>query len=246
MNSYHRNCHTCGVLIQLRKMPGGQWVAFEGFDQLHQCRTTASSSERQGTSTQNRPVGARATPARESKGDYEDLEFIDVEIPGLGRGKGTSQPTGTRNLSTASPAEPSPILSPIYTVRQAIDQRQVLRIMYQGRTGKPAFRNIEPMELSGSMCHAFCRLRHDWRNFRIERMASITPTGEVFAPRPLPSASQSASAYRRSAPSPNRVPPRSRSATVNPPRPPNTSSDGGLPRWIWILIVLAVLYWLAS
>ncbi len=37
MKSYHRRCRNCGRLIQLRRMPGGQWVAFEGYDQVHDC-----------------------------------------------------------------------------------------------------------------------------------------------------------------------------------------------------------------
>lgn len=36
-NSYSRLCKKCGRRINMRKMPAGQWVAFEGYDQLHDC-----------------------------------------------------------------------------------------------------------------------------------------------------------------------------------------------------------------
>lgn len=40
--SYHRHCKYCGRWIQLRKMPHGQWVAFEGYDQVHDCQKSPS------------------------------------------------------------------------------------------------------------------------------------------------------------------------------------------------------------
>jgi hypothetical protein len=67
--SYYRSCRTCGRRIQLRKMPGGQWVAFEGFDTLHDC---SRQPERQ----QQHPgdSGAKADP-------LEGLGFDSVNIP---------------------------------------------------------------------------------------------------------------------------------------------------------------------
>jgi len=36
-DSYSRRCKYCGKWINLRKMPHGQWVAFEGLDTIHEC-----------------------------------------------------------------------------------------------------------------------------------------------------------------------------------------------------------------
>lgn len=48
MPSYHRRCKWCGRLIQLRQMPDGQWVAFEGYDTVHSCNAEPPSAERDG------------------------------------------------------------------------------------------------------------------------------------------------------------------------------------------------------
>lgn len=36
-DSYNRKCRSCGKPIQMRQMPHGQWVAFEGYDTPHKC-----------------------------------------------------------------------------------------------------------------------------------------------------------------------------------------------------------------
>lgn len=35
--SYNRRCKYCGQWIQMRNMPQGQWVAFDGYDTVHKC-----------------------------------------------------------------------------------------------------------------------------------------------------------------------------------------------------------------
>lgn len=35
--SYSRRCKYCGKWIQMRKMPQGQWIAFDGYDSVHKC-----------------------------------------------------------------------------------------------------------------------------------------------------------------------------------------------------------------
>lgn len=49
--SYRRRCKYCGRWIQLRQMPHGQWVAFEGYDTVHDCEKQPSSSNKSYTST---------------------------------------------------------------------------------------------------------------------------------------------------------------------------------------------------
>ena len=41
-DSYSRNCKWCGRRIHMRKMPAGQWVAFEGYDTVHDCEERPS------------------------------------------------------------------------------------------------------------------------------------------------------------------------------------------------------------
>jgi hypothetical protein len=67
--SYYRSCRTCGRRIQLRKMPGGQWVAFEGFDTLHDCSRKSEHQQQQPGD-----AGAKADP-------LEGLGFDSVNIP---------------------------------------------------------------------------------------------------------------------------------------------------------------------
>jgi hypothetical protein len=40
--SYRRRCKYCGKWIQIRQMPHGQWVAFEGYDTVHNCKNSTS------------------------------------------------------------------------------------------------------------------------------------------------------------------------------------------------------------
>ena len=70
-DSYKRRCQNCKLWIQLRKMPGGQWVAFEGWDTIHDCK---------------QPVATSAAPKWKNihdKGDlYDNIELGDFDIPG--------------------------------------------------------------------------------------------------------------------------------------------------------------------
>jgi hypothetical protein len=69
-SSYYRNCKTCGRRIQLRKMPGGQWVAFEGFETLHDCTRKPEYTSR-GPAT-----------ARTGGDPLSGLDFESIQIPG--------------------------------------------------------------------------------------------------------------------------------------------------------------------
>lgn len=66
----------------------------------------------------------------------------------------------------------------------AISGAQVLRIAYSDEQGRPSARDIEPLCLAfwgGKWTlGAWCRLREGFRNFRPDRLADCTITGEVF------------------------------------------------------------------
>jgi hypothetical protein len=54
MSNYSRKCRDCGRWINLREMPHGKWVAFEG-DQSHKC---------------DKPPASKATPSAKPKGSH--------------------------------------------------------------------------------------------------------------------------------------------------------------------------------
>jgi len=66
----------------------------------------------------------------------------------------------------------------------AIIGNQVLRMAYRDEGGNPSTREIEPLCLSfwgGKWTlGAWCRMRGDFRNFRPDRIAESTASGEVF------------------------------------------------------------------
>lgn len=70
----------------------------------------------------------------------------------------------------------------------AIDARQAVRCDYARADGVHATRVLEPLCLAfwGSVwtLGAWCRLRRDFRNFRLDRMQSVQALDEVFEERP--------------------------------------------------------------
>ena len=67
----------------------------------------------------------------------------------------------------------------------AVTASRVLRLHYRDNDARTSEREIEPLCLAfwgGSWTlGAWCRLRHDFRNFRPDRIVQYVPTGEVFA-----------------------------------------------------------------
>ncbi|UOQ69667.1 helix-turn-helix transcriptional regulator [Hymenobacter volaticus] len=70
----------------------------------------------------------------------------------------------------------------------AVTTRRVVRLHYQGaETAAPSLRDIEPIGLYLSrQWHvvAYCRLRQEFRNFRLDRIQQIALSTETFAARP--------------------------------------------------------------
>jgi hypothetical protein len=174
--SYYRPCRKCGRRIHLRQMPAGQWVAFEGYDTPHKCnelpkrRSTAPPPPRR---------------AEQAAGGYDDLEFADIRVGDDG------------TTATAPPSNPSQRDGPsagyghgsqaVYSlISHAIQNRRVLRIAYRGRTGANETRDIEPLDQDGVHCRAYCRLRRDFRTFRLDRIQSAQLRPEAFVPKASP------------------------------------------------------------
>lgn len=73
MASYTKKCQ-CGKLINIRKMPNGRWVAFEGYDTLHKHPTAVPE-----TNSSDRPVRKARKTDRE-RDTFDDLEFSDIAV----------------------------------------------------------------------------------------------------------------------------------------------------------------------
>lgn len=70
----------------------------------------------------------------------------------------------------------------------AIARQRVVRLEYRaGHQGTPSRREVEPIGVYfGQHWHvvAFCRLRQEFRDFRLDRIAGLQLLDEAFAPRP--------------------------------------------------------------
>lgn len=107
-------------------------------------------------------------------------------------------PPATKNYverlqESTSILEPGPtrlreVCANIATVQDALVTRKVLRVEYYAnyRDSIDA-RDVEPLGMLyyGDNWHliAYCRLREDLRDFRVDRIRSIEATGETFSPR---------------------------------------------------------------
>jgi predicted DNA-binding transcriptional regulator YafY len=72
-------------------------------------------------------------------------------------------------------------------LREAIEKRRVIAFSYSGLRGPSGRREAEPftLALGGSVwyLHAFCKLRKEFRLFRLSRMDGLETLGERFDPR---------------------------------------------------------------
>lgn len=115
MASYSRSCKKCGRRINLRQMPGGQWVAFEGFDTIHACQSPIEQS-----SLYRKFEQSKTGP---DDSIYDNIDFPEVEIGG---GSGTA-------TSTTSSRESSRI-----SQKSASYQKETARIPQQSISPKSA------------------------------------------------------------------------------------------------------------
>jgi len=90
-----------------------------------------------------------------------------------------------------SPRPPASPLLPSNTHQQLLDsiatQRLVTLDYRAGYHGTPTQRDVEPIGVYfGQHWHvvAFCRLRQEYRDFRLDRIAGLQVREETFAPRP--------------------------------------------------------------
>lgn len=74
------------------------------------------------------------------------------------------------------------------TLRGAIDERMLLRLNYRDDKGRQSSRTVRPLALyfwgSAWTLAAWCNLREDFRNFRLDRLTACVRTGASFAYEP--------------------------------------------------------------
>jgi predicted DNA-binding transcriptional regulator YafY len=81
-----------------------------------------------------------------------------------------------------------PKIEHLGALRAAIRGRQVLHIRYSGGSSPDGTRDIRPLGLffwgARWSLLAWCELRQGFRNFRVDRIVALTPTGQVFTDQP--------------------------------------------------------------
>ncbi len=102
--------------------------------------------------------------------DRDYLETLTPHIQVVGRATAPGQPQAYQQLVAA------------------IATQQVVRLVYQATAAEPpTTREIEPIGLYLTQhwhVVAYCRLRQDFRNFRLDRVQQLALSAEQFAPRP--------------------------------------------------------------
>jgi hypothetical protein len=89
--SYYRNCRSCGRRIQMRKMPHGQWVAFEGYDHQHDCKVPPSVGR----------VPGGHVPLRGASFERSEAGFADVTVGGVAGAGDSRRGAGRRTAPSA-------------------------------------------------------------------------------------------------------------------------------------------------
>lgn len=128
---------------------------------------------------------------------WTDPETAKVARRAFDRIRGALSDTGRESLADAALFAPEsramqPLKVSFTTVRRAVRARQKLRLTYRreledGGIAETA-RVVRPLALAffgpvWVLC-AWCELRNDFRNFRLDRIADLAPTGDTFTPAP--------------------------------------------------------------
>jgi predicted DNA-binding transcriptional regulator YafY len=71
-------------------------------------------------------------------------------------------------------------------IERAVERRDVLTLDYKDEAGRSSARDVRPLGLWfwGKVWTliAWCEMRDDFRAFRIDRIAEVTPAGRTFRP----------------------------------------------------------------
>ena len=67
-------------------------------------------------------------------------------------------------------------------LRESMEARRVLRIMYRSGSGEATERDVEVRDIQGGLCRAWCHLRHEMRTFRVDRIEEARMLADAFMP----------------------------------------------------------------
>ena len=115
-DSYNRKCKFCGRQIQMRRMPHGQWVPFEGYDKVHDCK---EPPQRRVTDEWRADRAARPDP-------LAGLEFKDIDVGRYRGPAGVPHPgPATARKGQRTPVAPWPAVTPkAYDPRPSMGSRR--------------------------------------------------------------------------------------------------------------------------
>lgn len=163
----HRKCKYCGQRISLREMPAGHWVAFDfATDNVHGCVRGAVPVGRFPKVVQVRPVrtpvGAHSLPVRRPAAQADHVTLVA---------------TGAQSVRAL-------------LERAQRELRCVKLVYYTASRNATTERVVEPLALEpygrGTLVHAYCRWRQDFRRFALSNIRRAELMNETFVPRPLP------------------------------------------------------------
>ncbi|WP_338052064.1 helix-turn-helix transcriptional regulator [Roseicyclus persicicus] len=107
---------------------------------------------------------------------------VDAVLPDARQGRDYAAGT------TIHAPAPEGALAMLPGLRAAIRDRQVLSLVYTALDGAETRREVWPLHLEfwgrAWTLTAWCALRADFRAFRVDRIARLTPTGAVYPDRP--------------------------------------------------------------
>lgn len=112
-----------------------------------------------------------ASAARETRAK------IQANMPDPGARKLSNAPYFSLRPRTSSPSHAA-------LIRSAIRERQIVNLIYEDVDHRQTVRRVQPLAIwifkLGWMFSAWCQLREDFRTFRFDRIASLSPSGENF------------------------------------------------------------------
>lgn len=107
------------------------------------------------------------------------LEKVEAALPKSQRQR--IHATSMFSVSFHVPVEARKRLGPL---RAAVDQKEIVALTYVDRSDERTQRRVHPLGLFFWGRHwtlgAWCELRKGFRNFRVDRMEVVEPTGELF------------------------------------------------------------------
>jgi hypothetical protein len=103
--SYYKKCKYCGRRIQMRQMPAGQWVAFEGYDTVHDCSALGVRTVKQ--TSNSRPEWT----SDNRKDPYADITFPEIQVGRPAKQDALQQPRSGQSRDSALPSNLSGNLS---------------------------------------------------------------------------------------------------------------------------------------